>query len=62
MKTDYWAVRDRILKAVAENNDKALRDLAAQHPKIFKELENQAKNSLNKGWHIEKPPKENYDS
>lgn len=59
MKTDYWAVRDKILKAVAETNDKDLRDLAAQHPKIFREIENQAKNSK---WHITKPPREKYES
>ena len=59
MKTDYWEIRDSILKALSEDNDKVLRDLAARHPKIFKELCNQAKNSK---WHIAKPPKEKYES
>jgi len=45
MKTDYWEVRDAILKAVAKNDTKAIQDLAASHPKIFKQLVAQAKNS-----------------
>ena len=56
MKTagsNYWYVRGLILKAISEDNDKDLKDLAAEHPKIFKELCNQAKNSRFK---IQKPP------
>lgn len=48
MKTagnNYWYVRGLILKAISEDNDKMLKDLAADHPKIFKELVNQAKKS-----------------
>ena len=59
MKSDYWEIRDSILKALSEDNDKELRNLAAAHPKIFKQLANQAKNSK---WHISKPPKDKYES
>lgn len=43
--SEYWDVRAKILEALSQGNEAALKEIAVLYPKIFMNVANQARNS-----------------
>ena len=50
-KSDYWEVRRMILDAIRDQDDELILALRANHPKIFQNVVNQARNAQSKWFH-----------